>query len=196
MYLIWNRFKYVLSPQFDIYCLLSKIVRGRVADIGFGTGFGTHLFNVNAKEVYGYETDEDAIQFAKAVFPFKNICFGYGDIAEGIGGRTFDYVVMVDVIEHLKDERIALENVKKMMAPGGTFICSTPNRLSRYRKGECHVREYAPKELEGILKRHFVSVAIKNYRMEPLVSSYENPILAVCRNDEAVPHSMKGKESG
>jgi 2-polyprenyl-3-methyl-5-hydroxy-6-metoxy-1,4-benzoquinol methylase len=196
MYLIWNRFKYVLSPQFDIYDTVKKVVRNKVADIGFGTGFGTHLLNVNSKEVYGYEVDENAIQFAKAVFPFRNLHYEYGDIIKGISGQEFNYVIMIDVLEHLKDERKALDNVKKMMAKDGTLILSTPNRLSRYRKGESHVREYAPKELEGILKRHFVSVSLRNYRLEPLASQYENPLLAVCRNGETVPQSAKEKSNG
>lgn len=196
MYLIWNRFKYVLSPQFDIYDVIKKVVRNKVADIGFGTGFGTHLLNVNAKEVYGFEIDENAIQFAKAVFPFKNLHYEYGDIVKGIAGQEFNYVVMIDVIEHIHDEKKALDNIKKMMAKDGTLILSTPNRLSRYRKGESHIREYAPKELEGILKRHFVSVSLRNYRLEPLAGQYENPLLAVCRNDETVPQSTKEKSNG
>jgi len=196
MYLIWNRLKYVLSPQFDIYSVIKKVVRDKVADIGFGTGFGTHLLNVNAKEVYGYEIDENAIQFAKDVFPFRNLHFEYGDIVKGITGQEFDYIVMIDVIEHIKNEKIALDNVKKIMAKDGSFILSTPNRLSRYRKGENHVREYAPKEFEAILKRHFVSVSLRNYRLEPLASPYENPILAVCRNSETVPQSKKEKQNG
>jgi len=193
MYLIWNRLKYVLSPQYDIYNIIKKVVRNKVADIGFGTGFGTHLLNVNAKEVYGYEIDENAIQFAKDVFPFKNLHFEYGDIVKGITGQVFDYIIMIDVIEHIGKDRIALDNIKKIMAQDGTFICSTPNRLSRYRKGENHVREYAPKELEGILKRHFASVSLRNYRLEPLASFYENPIIAICRNSETVPQSKKEK---
>jgi 2-polyprenyl-3-methyl-5-hydroxy-6-metoxy-1,4-benzoquinol methylase len=196
VYLIWNRFKYVLSPQFDIYDVIKKVVRNKVADIGFGTGFGTHLLNVNANEVYGYEIDENAIQFAKAVFPFRNLHYEYGDIVKGISGQEFNYIVMIDVLEHIKDEKSALENVKKMMTKDGTLILSTPNRLSRYRKGESHVREYAPKELEGILKRHFVSVSIRNYRLEPLAGQYENPLIAVCRNDETVPQSAKEKSNG
>lgn len=184
MYLLWNRFKYVLSPQLDTYEQIAKVIRDKVADIGFGTGFGTHLFNVNAKEVYGYEIDEDAIKFARNIFPFKNLHFEYGDIVHGISGPYFDYVIMVDVLEHLKQEIMALRNAKKMMKPGGTFIMSTPNRLSRYRKSESHVREYAPKELEGKLKRVFINVSLRNYRLDPMASQYENPILAVCRNEE------------
>jgi O-antigen biosynthesis protein len=182
MYLLWNRFKYVLSPQFDIYETVSRVVRDKVADIGFGTGFGTHLLNINSKEVYGYEIDEDAIKFAKTIFPFKNLHFEYGNIVNGISG-SFDYVTMIDVIEHIKKDKQALDNVKNMLMKGGTFMCSTPNRLSRYRKAENHYREYAPKEFEGVLKRVFVNVSLRNYKLEPLASEYANPLIAVCRND-------------
>jgi len=181
--ILWNRLRYVLSPQFDIYEQVAKIVRGTVADVGFGTGFGTHLMMVHAERIYGYEIDEAAIRFAKHVFPFKKLRFGYGDIVRGVEGE-FDYVVMIDVLEHIKQDKTALINVKEMLAKGGTFICSTPNRLSRYRKAEDHYREYAPKELEGILRRVFVSVSMRNYRLEPLASQYENPILAICRNED------------
>lgn len=182
--IIWNRLRYVLSPQFDVYKVLSDVVRDRVADIGFGTGFGTHLLATKAKEVYGFEMDHDAIEFARTVFPFKELHFEFGDITKGISnGMQFDYIIMIDVIEHIKHDKEALLNVKAMMAKGGTFICSTPNRLSRYRKSDNHYREYAPKELEGILRRVFVSVELRDYQMRPLVSDYENPMLAVCKNE-------------
>jgi 2-polyprenyl-3-methyl-5-hydroxy-6-metoxy-1,4-benzoquinol methylase len=183
MYLLWNRFKYVLSPQFDVYEVVSKIVRDKVADIGFGTGFGVHLFDVNAKEVYGYEVDEGAIKFARAIFPFKNLHFEYGDITNGIPGQSFDYVTMIDVLEHIEQSMVALENAKTMLKKGGTFIISTPNRLSRYRKSENHVLEYSPRELEGMLKGVFMNVSLKDYRLEPLASEYANPLIAVCRNN-------------
>lgn len=180
MYLIWNRLKYVLSPQFDIYTEISKVVSGKVADIGFGTGFGTHLFNAKAKEIYGYELDNNAINFARSVFPFKNLHFEYGDITSGNLGLCFDYVTMIDVIEHIKDDRQALVNVKAMLIKGGTLICSTPNRLSRYRKADNHYREYSPLEFKYTLESIFPFVSLKNYRLEPLTSQTDNPILAVC----------------
>lgn len=181
MSVIWNRLRYVLSPQFDVYEQVGKIVRGRVCDIGCGTGFGSHLLSINAKELYGFEIDNEAIRFAQRSFPVKNLNFNFGDITKGING-LFDYVVMIDVIEHLNHVKKVLENVKTMLVGSGTFICSTPNRLSRYKKSENHVREFAPKELEGILKRTFISVSLRDYKLEPLVSQYENPLLAICRN--------------
>ena len=182
--ILWNRLKYVLSPQFDIYKQISTITRGKIADIGSGTGFGTHLLTLNSSEVHGFEIDENAIRFAQEVFPFRQLHFQYGDIVTGIDHNTFQYVIMIDVIEHIKQDKKALLNVKDMLTKGGTFICSTPNRLSRYRKGGDHVREYEPKEFETLLKQVFNSVSLRNYKLEFLVSPYENPILGICCNKE------------
>ena len=179
---IWNRLKYVLSPQFDIYEQVSKVVRGRVADIGFGTGFGAHLLTVHAKKVIGYEIDQDSMRFAEKVFPINNLSFMYGDIEKGIDDGPYDYVVMIDVLEHIKHDKKALQNIKLMLGDRGQFIMSTPNGLSRYRRSNDHAREYGPKELEAILKKVFISVSLRNHHLEPLASQYQNPVLAVCSN--------------
>jgi len=179
--ILWNRFKYVLSPQFDVYVEVAKIIRGRVADVGFGTGFGTHLFTVHSKEVIAFEIDEGAINFAEKVFPLPKLRFTYGDINKGIDAKGFDYVTMIDVIEHLKYDKRVLQNAKKMLGKGGTLVLSTPNRLSRYRKSANHIREYAPKELEHLCRKVFVNVSLRDHQLEPLASQYQNPLVAVCR---------------
>ena len=174
--ILWNRMKYMLSPQFDIYKAVSKVVSGKVADIGFGTGFGMHLLAQNA-EVTGYEVDKGSIDFAQSVFPY--LTFKQGDIRKGIEGK-FDFVIMIDVLEHIRQDKKALGNARDMLTSKGKLIVSTPNRLSRYRKSKNHIREYAPKELEGILKRMFRVVELKDYQLKQLVNEYENPIIAVC----------------
>lgn len=179
---LWNRLRYVLSPQFDIYEQVSKVVRGNVADIGFGTGFGTHLLTVNGGSVTGYEVDECAVRFAQKVFPIHRLCFKYGDIQRGIDDHDYDFIVMIDIIEHVKQDKQVLQNVKEMLGANGSLIISTPNRLSRYRKSDAHIREYSPREFEAILKTAFVNVSMRTYILEPMVSGYENPVVAVCRN--------------
>ena len=181
MSVIWNRLQYVLSPQFDIYDTLKDVVSGRVADIGFGTGFGMHLLASRAHEVVGYEVDEEAIGFARRVFPFANMKFDYGDVSLGIHAKDFDYVVMVDVFEHLQNPTQAMGNVKGMLKNDGTAFISTPNRLSRYRQSANHYREYSPNEMMEVLSRKFSSVGLFNHALEPISSEYENPLIAVCR---------------
>ena len=180
---LWNRLRYVLSPQFDLYTEVAKVVRGNVADIGFGTGFGTHLLTMHAQSVIGYEKDMCAINFAQKVFPIPKLQFRFGDITQGIDDKGYDYIVIIDVIEHIKYDKQALLNVKKMMKKNGSVILSTPNRLSRYRKADTHMREYSSKEFETLLKMAFVNVSLRTYVLEPMTNGYENPMIAVCRNE-------------
>lgn len=180
---LWKRMRYVLSPQFDVYQQVAGIVREKVADIGFGTGFGTNLLTQNAEKVYGFEVDEQAIMFAQKVFPQAKLSFEYGDIEKGIEG-AFNFVVMIDVIEHLSEDRKALENVKKILLPKGFLVCSTPNRLSRYRKSEGHVREYSLEEFQELLKGVFPIVDIRNYNLQKKATKYDNPMVGICVNTE------------
>ena len=180
-YDLWGRLRYVLSPQFDIYENVAKTVHGAVADIGSGTGLGTHLLARNAKCVVGYEVDDAARSFADRTFSNENVMFLPGDITKMPVREKFDYITMIDVIEHIPDDYLALEQVKKMLFTDGTFILSTPNRLSRYRKSEYHAREYAPEELRTLLRSVFDNVEMMDFELKPLESEYMNPILAVCR---------------
>lgn len=46
-------------------------------------------------------------------------------------GRVFDVVTMFEVIEHVIDPVSLLRTATSVLAPGGTIIVSTPNRLGR-----------------------------------------------------------------
>lgn len=178
---LWKRLRYVLSPQFDIYECVAQVVRGNVADIGFGTGFGTNKLIEKANKVYGFEIDQEAITFAKRVFPSNKLSFEYGNIEKGIEGK-FNFVVMIDVIEHIARDKSAIQNAKKMLVPKGILICSTPNRLSRYRKSEGHIREYSLEEFGKLLNEVFPTVDIRNYNLGKNATQYDNPLVAICAN--------------
>jgi 2-polyprenyl-3-methyl-5-hydroxy-6-metoxy-1,4-benzoquinol methylase len=182
-YDLWSRLRYVLSPQFDIYEQAAKIVHGKVADIGSGTGFGTHLLTRNASQVDGYDVDEAAYNFAKRSFSNGHIEFYNESITGTIVGNFiggYDFITMIDVIEHIQEDKLAVQNVRRILKDGGAFICSTPNRLSRYRKSDYHIREYSPDNLRGLLEGVFKSVTLMDYQLKPLESDYENPMIGMC----------------
>ena len=180
MSILSNRIRYVLSPQFDIYEQIAKVVYGQVADIGFGLGFGTQLLKARADQVDGFEIDPEAIRFARSAFAH---CarFLRGDIARQRLETKYDYVVMVDVIEHIALPKQAVRNVAESLTDDGIFICSTPNKASRYRKSENHIREFSPEELKTLLGECFQIVELKTYPWNPIQTGYENPLIAVCK---------------
>ena len=181
MYGIWNRLQYMLSPQFDIYEQVSKVVSRSVLDVGCGSGFGTHLFTRQAEIVRGIDLDESAINFADRAFSNGSISFSCTDIIECVSREPFDFITMIDVIEHIKNDLDAVKSASELLADKGVFICSTPNRLSRYRKADHHVREYSPDELKALLCQAFNSVAIVDYQLQPMESDYLNPMIAICQ---------------
>lgn len=180
MSILWNRLRYMLSPQFDAYEQVAEQTHGRIADIGCGTGFGTHLLANGGNTVFAYEVDSEALKFAQRAFPSDRVTYSYGNIVKGIEDKDFDYVVMIDVIEHIGEDVQAVQNVHEMLKPGGVFICSTPNRLSRYRKSDNHVREYSPTELLELLEKVFGNVDIRNHKLERNDSMYINPLIGFC----------------
>ena len=180
-YNLWGRLSYMLSPQFDIYEQVSKVVSGRVADIGSGTGFGTHLFSRNADYVIGYEMDHAAIKFATRAFSNGNIKFISANVCQKMPENEFNFVTMVDVIEHIEEDILAVSNCANMLVYGGKFICSTPNRLSRYRKSDYHAREYSPDELKNLLELVFETVKIVDHQLNPIETEYSNPIIGICQ---------------
>ena len=72
--------------------------------------------------------DKD-IEKVKESFKRENFNFNFS-IADAtkipFKDNTFDIVIIADVIEHIKDEDKAIEEIKRVLKPGGYFIASTP----------------------------------------------------------------------
>lgn len=181
MSILSNRLKYMLSPQADIYKQMSEIVSGWVGDVGCGLGFGSNLLLPKARLVCGYDIDIDYLKFAEWCFP--NVRFKQHNIVQSPLPYVYDYITMIDIIEHIEEDKTAIQNVFKCLKPNGSLILSTPNSVSRYRKSDNHIREYTPQTLNELLSTTFNSVKLMSYNWTSINSGYENPIIAWCRKD-------------
>ncbi len=59
-----------------------------------------------------------------------------------------DLVVSFDVLQHLPDAEIALDEIARVLKPGGSALVVTP-----FAYGECDVRDYTRYTVDGILAR-------------------------------------------
>lgn len=177
MSILSNRLKYILSPQADIYKKLSSIVSGKIADVGCGLGFGSNLLFKSPNIVYGF--DINYLDFARWSFP--NIVFNNHNIVEKRLPTLFNFIIMIDVIEHIEKDYKAINNCYNSLLNKGKLIFSTPNKLSRYRKSENHIREYSINDLKKLLNKSnfMLNYRILNYNLES-ASKYDNPLIAIC----------------
>jgi SAM-dependent methyltransferase len=140
----------------------------RVLDLGCGTGYGT----AGLAEAAGFAVGVDKI----APDPSARrgtARFLRADLAGiPLHPACFDLVVSFQVIEHLRDPGLYLEAIARCLAPGGTALLTTPNRLTSDGVNPFHVREYAADELAGVLRRHFEDVELRGVAAGSAVADY------------------------
>ena len=152
----------MIARHLCAYRFTRDYARGRdVLDIGCGEGYGSHYLAGYARSVKGVDYDRQIIAYARNRYTKDNLSFEVMDIKDlGHLQRTFDCVCCFQVIEHIRETKMFLAGVLAVLGAGGTFICSTPNRLdaspgSSQPCNKFHVKEYVAYEFRELLGGNF-----------------------------------------
>lgn len=159
-----GKFNVTYQQSLFAYDVVRKWAVGKsVLDVGFGEGYGSAYFAEIAREVVGVDYDLTTVRKATAKYIRANLTFLQADIfswSATLQDRTFDIVCSFQTIEHMNDQNRFVEILKACVAPGGTVVVTTPNRLQFPTFNPYHVREFAPEELRELLGQHFSDVRI------------------------------------
>ena len=120
----------LLNEHMARYMFASRLARGkRVLDAGCGTGYGA-ANGRGALFCGGHGFAEDALEFARANYPLPNLQFEQGS-CELLPYRDAAFRFDGRLRGHRTSDRMArfLQEVRRVLAPTGQFIVSTPNRL-------------------------------------------------------------------
>lgn len=109
------------------YRYAARVVRGRsVLDAASGEGFGARILAEVAARVTGVERDEGVVAHARSRYP--GIDFQAGDVtALPFPDGSFEAVVSFETIEHVDEPERAVAEFRRVLAPGGLLVVSTPN---------------------------------------------------------------------
>jgi SAM-dependent methyltransferase len=137
-------------------------VSGRVLENGCGVGMYIEHLAPNAGLVVGLEYDFERAQEAHQ----------RSDHTLGAAGEflpfpehTFDVILSHEVLEHVQDDRAAVEQMVRVLRPGGRMIVFVPNRgypfethgiywRGRYRFGNIPLVNYLPRRWRDKLAPH------------------------------------------
>jgi 2-polyprenyl-3-methyl-5-hydroxy-6-metoxy-1,4-benzoquinol methylase len=104
----------------------SGMLKGKVLDAGCGDGFFSNqlTFFDEVKDITGIDISEKAIEMALEKYP--KIQFRQASLNKiPFESASFDSIVMVEVIEHLVDIDGTLEDLSRVLKPGGLLLITT-----------------------------------------------------------------------
>nr|WP_145551004.1 methyltransferase domain-containing protein [Variovorax boronicumulans] len=145
--------------HFARYAIAKRWVQGkRVLDIACGEGYGSYLLKqAGAGEVVGVDISTDSVERATRSFGTPGLNYIAADVADIDGifeENSFDLVISVETIEHLKDPVAFLKSLRRLAKPDAVIIISCPNDHWYYPEAEksnpYHLRKYWLKEFQSL----------------------------------------------
>lgn len=158
-------------------------IESKVLDIGCGAGTLSLYLGKKGYEVMGIDVSDKAIissnESAKYM-KLNNVKFRVYNFPYEIPKKKFDIILFTEVIEHLKDDYLALNKIYSMTNKNGILILSTPSKnaplyklglLNKFDKEVGHLRRYYNEELISILNKAGF-IIVENYKVEGLLRNF------------------------
>jgi SAM-dependent methyltransferase len=89
-----------------------------------------------------------------------------------LADNTYDVVLSFQVIEHIQDDAYYLQEIHRVLKPGGIALLTTPNRSMSLSRNPWHIREYLAGELKKLAEKYFASVEMKGITGNDKVMAY------------------------
>lgn len=157
-----------------------------VIDLGSGNGQNTIKASKFVKTVIGFEKNKNLIVLAKKSaesLKAKNVIFKNANLETKIDikQKSVDKVLFLDVLEHLYKRKQILEEIKRVLKPGGILLLAVPNSQTSWKKAQRaagissfsdpdHKVEYSKTQITALLKKSGFNIIKTSY------SSYDTPL--------------------
>jgi len=148
-----------------------------ILEVGCGTGmFLQFLYEQGYRNLIGTDLSGVAVTFGKTRYPWLDLQV---QSAEKLlfSDASFLIVLSFDVLEHLRNVDRHLDEVRRVLAPGGCYMFQTPNKYSNaiyetIRNGSFTWKQYhpslhGPRQLQQRLEKHgfdvqFIKMDVRN----------------------------------
>lgn len=159
LYMLVRRF--TLRDKKQMICRETGLQKGRLLDVGAGTGAFAHTMQVAGWEVTGLEPDEGAIQRAAEIYRLQ---LQPSEQLFHLEENSYDAVTLWHVLEHVHRLHEYLEQIKRVCRHGGKIFIAVPNYTSvdaeRYGPFWAaydvprHLYHFSPAAMDALVKRH------------------------------------------
>lgn len=153
------------------YHQAKPFIKGNLLELGCGEGRGVELLAPLADSYVGIDKIKSIIDRLKEKYPdftFMDGVFPPFPFED----NSFDTIVTFQVIEHVKDDEGFIEEIHRVLKPGGQALITTPNIKMTLSRNPWHEREYTGDELTALCKRYFDNVEMNGIAGDEKVLEY------------------------
>lgn len=160
-----KHFWFIARKEFILHTVVKYIKsKDKIIEIGAGTGnIARYLQKNGYKNISVGEIHLNGLKYAQS-YGMKD-CYQF-DLLDSPFENEFDVVCMFDVLEHIPDDNLALQNVYKMLKVDGKIILTVPSHMWLWNRDDRiagHKIRYIKKELIQRLENNGFEVLTVRY---------------------------------
>lgn len=156
------------------YLLAKPHIKGHLLEVGCGEGRGIQELAPIAESYTAIDKIGSVIEKLQDQNPELHFIQANVPPFQELEDSRFDVVVSFQVIEHINNDRLFLEEIYRVLKPGGTVIISTPNIKKTLTRNPWHIREYTTGQLSELAKSIFDEVELKGITGNDKIWEYYN----------------------
>lgn len=114
------------------YSQFAHHIRGSVLEVGCGVGNFTKMLLAHPKltSLHSIDISPEAVAACTAKISDRRVVFDCADVC-AISG-SYDFILCMNVLEHIEDHEAALGRMLEMLAPGGRLFLLVPAHQALY----------------------------------------------------------------
>jgi 2-polyprenyl-3-methyl-5-hydroxy-6-metoxy-1,4-benzoquinol methylase len=130
------------------YGTLKEHIFGDVVELGCGAGLGIPHYIENAQTIFAVDHDKELLRRVSLTYPTRRVVTIKADLLgdwNALAHLRADVVIMMDVLEHFRDDATFLKNATSLLKPNARLILKVPAQRSLYSnidRASGHYRRY------------------------------------------------------
>lgn len=165
--------------------LIEPYLKGDTLEVGAGIGnFTTELRKDSRLNVWAIDINK---KYQKELQTILGDNAGWGDIEKGqyfFSSKKFETIILLNVLEHIKDDQQALENLVNLLRPQGLLILLLPAHQFLYGSIDesiDHYRRYNKKAINKLLQQRLSIIYSRRINMLGALGWYVSGKILKCR---------------